>query len=97
MSKDRIVHLNLSAKGGGEAVCIDTIRTLQRDHDVTLLTLTDLDAAVLNNYFNADIDPDALEDRIWTGVAETLDRPVQSVLNAEEERSTATTTAGSAG
>ena len=56
-----VVHMDLMSKGGGEAVAMNVLEALQRDHDVTLLTLTDPDIAELNDYFNTDVDPSALD------------------------------------
>lgn len=52
--------MDLGSKGGGEAVAMNVLETLQNDHDITLLTLTDPDIVSLNEYFNTDVDPAAL-------------------------------------
>lgn len=56
MHEIAVVHMDLMAKGGGEAVAMNTIEALQTDHDVTLLTLTDPDLSALNDYFNTAVD-----------------------------------------
>ncbi|GAB3670146.1 glycosyltransferase [Halopiger thermotolerans] len=53
--------MDLGAKGGGEAVCMNVLETLQDDHEVTLLTLTEPDLADLNEYFNTDVRDIAVE------------------------------------
>jgi glycosyltransferase involved in cell wall biosynthesis len=55
MSDIGVVHMDLWSKGGGESVCMNTLEALQADHDVTLLTLTDLDFDELNDYFGTDV------------------------------------------
>ena len=54
-SKIGVVHMDLMAKGGGEAVAMNVLEALQDDYDVTLLTLTDPEFDHLNEYFNADV------------------------------------------
>jgi len=55
-----VVHTDLESKGGGEAVAMAVIEALQVDHDVTLMTVTDPDIDALNEYFNTDVDTEAL-------------------------------------
>ena len=55
MSEIAVVHMDLMAKGGGEAVCMNVLEALEERHDVTLLTLTDPDLAELNDYFNTSV------------------------------------------
>lgn len=45
------------AKGGGEAVCMNVLESLQDEYNVTLLTLTDPDIPALNDYFNTNVGP----------------------------------------
>ena len=57
MMKDvAVIHMDLMAKGGGEAVCMNVLEALQDEYEVTLLTLTDPDIPELNDYFNTDVD-----------------------------------------
>ncbi|QLG60432.1 glycosyltransferase family 4 protein [Halorarum salinum] len=56
MSDIGVVHMDLMAKGGGEAVAMNVLEALQDDHDVTLITLTDPDFSTLNDYFNTDVE-----------------------------------------
>ncbi|WP_115864963.1 glycosyltransferase family 4 protein [Halorussus litoreus] len=60
MGEIAVVHMNLMSKGGGEAVAMNVIEALQTDHDVTLLTLTHPDLDELDDYFDTDVDADAL-------------------------------------
>lgn len=55
MSDIALVHMDLMSKGGGEAVAMNALETLQDRHDVTLLTLTTPDFDELNDYFNTDV------------------------------------------
>lgn len=57
MAKIAIVHWNLMALGGAEAVAVNAIESLQDEHDLTLLTLTRPEWETLNEYFNAAVDP----------------------------------------
>ena len=52
--------MDLMSKGGGEAVAMNVLESLQRRHDVTLLTLTDPDIPHLNDYFDTAVDADSL-------------------------------------
>ncbi|WP_247729053.1 glycosyltransferase family 4 protein [Halovivax limisalsi] len=52
MAKIGVVHMDLGSKGGGEAVCMNVLESVQDGHDVTLLTLTEPDLDALNAYFN---------------------------------------------
>ena len=76
MSEIGVVHMDLMAKGGGEAVAMNVLEALQDDHEVTLLTLTDPDFAELNDYFNTAVDPDALPVRRAGWLAPALNRTV---------------------
>ena len=51
-----VIHMDLMAKGGGEAVCMNVLETLQDEYEVTLLTLTEPDIPELNEYFNTNVD-----------------------------------------
>ncbi|WP_435179292.1 glycosyltransferase family 4 protein [Halorussus sp. AFM4] len=55
MARIAVAHTDLTAKGGGEGVCMNVLEALQDDHDVTLLTLTDPDLRELNDYFRTDV------------------------------------------
>ncbi|WP_276302312.1 hypothetical protein [Halorussus lipolyticus] len=52
--------MDLMSKGGREAVAMHVLEALQSDHDVTVLTLTDPDLGELNDYFDTDVDIEAL-------------------------------------
>ena len=76
MATVAVAHVDLMAKGGGEGVSMNAIEALQRDHDVTLVTLTDPDVSELNDYFRTDVDGDALtivRPRATTAVLEGLE------------------------
>ncbi|GAB3670285.1 glycosyltransferase family 4 protein [Halopiger thermotolerans] len=57
MARIAVAHTDLTAKGGGEGVCMTVLETLQADHEVHLLTLTRPDFGELNRYFNTAVDP----------------------------------------
>lgn len=67
-----VVHMDLMAKGGGEAVCMNVLEALQDEYDLTLLTLTEPDIPALNEYFNTDVDGDELEIRLAGRLAPTV-------------------------
>ncbi|WP_227376995.1 glycosyltransferase family 4 protein [Haladaptatus halobius] len=56
MADVAVIHMDMMAKGGGEAVAMNVLEALQGDHDVTLLTLTTPDFEELNDYFNTNVD-----------------------------------------
>lgn len=51
-----VVHHDLMSKGGGEAVAMTALEALQKNYDVTLLTLTPPDFDELNKYYNTSVD-----------------------------------------
>jgi glycosyltransferase involved in cell wall biosynthesis len=55
MTSIAVAHADLTAKGGGEGVCMNVLEALQDDNEVTLLTLTDPDVAELNDYFRTNV------------------------------------------
>jgi len=63
MADVAVFHPHLPSKGGGEAVCMNVLQTLQDDHDVTLVTVTDPDIAVLNDHFDVAVH-DVTVDRV---------------------------------
>lgn len=72
VSEVAVVHMDLTSKGGGEAVAMNTIEALQDDHTVTLLTLTDPNISSLNDYFNTGVNPTSLDVRRAGWVAPAL-------------------------
>jgi len=74
MSEIGLVHMDMNSKGGGEAVAMNCLQTLQEDHEVTLVTLVEPDIGELNDYFNTDVDPEALTVRLAGNLAPTLHR-----------------------
>ncbi|RBI62522.1 glycosyl transferase family 1 [halophilic archaeon] len=55
MAEIAVVHMDMMAKGGGEAVAMNVLEALEDDHEVTLITLTEPDIEELNDYFNTDV------------------------------------------
>lgn len=72
MTSVGVVHLDLMSKGGGEAVAMNAIEALQAEYDVSLLTATDPDVPGLNDYFNTDVDAEALSVRTAGTLAPAL-------------------------
>lgn len=60
MGELAVIHMDLTSKGGGEAVAMNVLEALQDDHDLTVLTLTDPDLDELNEYFDTNVDTGAL-------------------------------------
>lgn len=52
-----VVHPDLSMRGGAENVCMHVLEALQRDHELTLYTLSPPDVEALNDFFHTDVDP----------------------------------------
>lgn len=69
MASIGVLHSNLSTYGGGEVVCMHVLKSLERDHDVDLITAT------------PEVDIDSLA--AFAGVAEpcVTVRPAHSVLS----------------
>lgn len=55
MARIAVLHTDLSAKGGAEAVCMATLEALQDDHDVTLFTYAEPDLTALDAFFGTDV------------------------------------------
>ncbi|WP_254546572.1 glycosyltransferase family 4 protein [Halomarina pelagica] len=54
MARIAVAHVDLTAKGGGEAVCMNVLEALS-NHDVTLFTVTRPDFDELNEYYRTDV------------------------------------------
>ena len=72
MTDVALVHLDLMAKGGGEAVAVNVAEALQDEHDLTLFTLTDPDVDELREYFDVDLRESALTVRTAGRLAPAL-------------------------
>lgn len=55
-----VAHHNLMEKGGAEGVSMNVLEALQHRYDVTLLTLTDPDIHELNDYYNTNVEREAI-------------------------------------
>jgi glycosyltransferase involved in cell wall biosynthesis len=55
MAKIGVIHHDLMNKGGGETVCMNVLEELQKEHEVTLITLVDPDIDELNDYFSTGV------------------------------------------
>lgn len=56
MSRIAVVHLDLTSKGGGEAVCMNAMEALQQDHEVHLYTAYEADIPELNQFYNTNVE-----------------------------------------
>ena len=83
MAKVAVAHTDLTAKGGGEGVCMNVLSALSADHDVTLLCLTAPDFGELNRYFNTDVRRAEVAVRRPPFVEDLLDRVDLPLYNAE--------------
>lgn len=61
MANIAIFHPDLTLLGGGEAVCMNTLAALERDHDVTLVTMSMPKFETLNEYYNTEVTDTAVE------------------------------------
>ncbi|MFC6872403.1 glycosyltransferase [Halobellus marinus] len=64
MARVAVVHNTLDFQGGADVVCLTVCSALQRDHTVTLYTLSETDPAALADRFGVDIDHEALTVRM---------------------------------
>ncbi|WP_276272938.1 glycosyltransferase family 4 protein [Haloarcula litorea] len=55
MASIAVFHPNLASRGGGEAVCMNVLQTLQNDHDLTLVTVSEPNLSALNDYYDTDV------------------------------------------
>jgi glycosyltransferase involved in cell wall biosynthesis len=55
-----VVHPDLNAKGGAEAVAMNCLEALQEQYDLTIVTLREPNIEALNEYYNTTIDPGAV-------------------------------------
>lgn len=75
MARIAVLHNTLDFQGGADVVCLSVCAALQRDHDVTLYTLSETTPRALAERFEIDLDADALDVRVPRGgvtVARTL-------------------------
>lgn len=56
MSKIAVYHPYFG-QGGAESVCMHVLEALQDDHDLTLFSMSDVDVAEQNEYFDTDVRP----------------------------------------
>jgi len=77
--KVAIIHEDINAGGGAEAVLANTLQALQHNHDVTLFTVTEYDFDALNDYHGTDVSPDLIS------VSNPLPASVDNVLRAIEQ------------
>ena len=67
MARVAVLHNTLDFQGGADVVCLSACAALQRDHDVTLHTISETDPGELAGRFDIDLDPAALDVRMPTG------------------------------
>ena len=61
MARVAVLHNTLDFQGGADVVCLSACAALQRDHDVTLHTISETDPAALAGRFDIDLDATALD------------------------------------
>ncbi|WP_336023761.1 glycosyltransferase family 4 protein [Halobellus salinisoli] len=75
MARVAVVHNTLDFHGGADVVCLSVCEALQRDHDVSLFTLSETPPSVLAERFDIDLDArriDVPSPRGGTAVARAL-------------------------
>jgi glycosyltransferase involved in cell wall biosynthesis len=77
MARVAVLHNTLDFQGGADVVCLSTCAALQRDHTVTLFTISETDPDDLAARFGVDLDASALDVRMPTGAV-----PAARVLSA---------------
>ncbi|MBB6646737.1 glycosyltransferase [Halobellus ruber] len=77
MARVAVFHNTLDFQGGADVVCLTACAALQRDHAVTLYTISETDPRDLAARFGIDLDTAALDVRIPAG-----GRPVARLLSA---------------
>ena len=83
MKEIAVAHTDLMAKGGGEGVCMNVLETLQDAYSVTLLTLTEPDLPVLNEYFETGVaDVTVRRPRLAATALSAVDIPLYNLRNA---------------
>lgn len=80
-----VFHPDLTSRGGGEAVCMNVLQTLQDDHDLTLVTVSNPDLPALNDYYNTAVRETAIDVKRVGPVGPTIDR-VASLAALPETR-----------
>ena len=56
MARVAVLHNTLDFQGGADAVCLQTCRALQADHDVTLFTISTTSLPTLADRFEVDLE-----------------------------------------
>jgi glycosyltransferase involved in cell wall biosynthesis len=77
MARVAVFHNTLDFQGGADVVCLTVCAALQRDHAVTLYTISETDPGDLAARFGIDLDTAALDVRMPTG-----GRPAARLLSA---------------
>jgi len=67
MARVAVLHNTLDFQGGADVVCLSTCAALQRDHAVTLYTISETDPGDLAARFGVELDRAALDVRMPTG------------------------------
>ena len=69
MARVAVLHNTLDFQGGADVVCLSACAALQKDHEVTLHTVSETDPRGLAERFDIDLDAAALDVRMPTGAA----------------------------
>ena len=67
MARVAVLHNTLDFQGGADVVCLSACAALQRDHDLTLYTISETDPGTLAKRFDVDLDATALDVRMPAG------------------------------
>ena len=67
MARVAVLHNTLDFQGGADVVCLSACAALQRDHDVTLYTISETDPGGLAERFDVTLDATALDVRMPAG------------------------------
>ncbi|WP_049986072.1 glycosyltransferase family 4 protein [Halobellus rufus] len=71
MARVAVVHNTLDFQGGADAVCLSVCEALQREHDVTLFTLSETSLETLARRFGVGLDVDGIDVRSPRGGSTT--------------------------
>ena len=67
MARVAVLHNTLDFQGGADVVCLSACTALQRDHDLTLYTISETDPGTLAKRFDVDLNTTALDVRMPAG------------------------------
>lgn len=77
--KVAVLHDEINAGGGADAVLANTLQAVQDEHDTTLFTITDHDIPKLNRYHGTSVDPSKIT------VRDPLPKPLSTSVGLIEQ------------